>query len=169
MERVGAIVAEVYWINGQRAPHLAIVQRPQGAELLEADLEQIKESGVETLVCLLEPGEAVALGLAEEGPAAEAAGLNFVSFPIPDRDLPQDEAEFRSFVAELAGRLQRGEHVGVHCRGCIGRSTVTAACALVQVGWSPQAALMAIAHARGVPVPDTPEQESWILEYEAHS
>lgn len=33
--------------------------------------------------------------------------------------------------------------------------------------WDAQNASIAIGQARGVPVPDTPEQESWILGYEA--
>ena len=60
-----------------------------------------------------------------------------------------------------------GERIGVHCRGSIGRATVATACILIHLGWDAQTALAAIAHARGVPVPDTPEQECWILEYEA--
>ena len=67
----------------------------------------------------------------------------------------------------LADRLRTGERIGVHCRGSIGRSTVTAACALIHLGWQPQAALEAIAAARGCAVPDTEEQRRWILSYEA--
>jgi protein-tyrosine phosphatase len=55
----------------------------------------------------------------------------------------------------------------VHCRGCIGRSTVTAACALIHLGWKPESALVAIQAARGVLVPQTQEQEDWILHYQA--
>jgi protein-tyrosine phosphatase len=57
--------------------------------------------------------------------------------------------------------------MGVHCRGSIGRATVTAACTLIHLGWTPQAALSAIQAARGCAVPDTQEQEDWILRYKA--
>jgi hypothetical protein len=43
----------------------------------------------------------------------------------------------------------------------------TAACALIHLGWTPHAALAAITAARGVTVPDTQEQEDWILRYKA--
>jgi hypothetical protein len=44
---------------------------------------------------------------------------------------------------------------------------VTAACALIHLGWTPHAALAAITAARGLTVPDTQEQEDWILRYKA--
>jgi hypothetical protein len=37
------------------------------------------------------------------------------------------------------------------------------------VGWQPAAALAAVEAARGCPVPDTEEQEQWILNYKAHA
>jgi len=93
--------------------------------------------------------------------------MDFLSFPIPDHHVPPDPRAFRSFVAGLADRLRAGERLGVHCWGSIGRATVTAACALIELGWKPQAALAAVEAARGCQVPDTPEQEEWILRYEA--
>jgi hypothetical protein len=35
------------------------------------------------------------------------------------------------------------------------------------LGWQPEAALEAVEAARGEPVPDTKEQEDWILSYTA--
>jgi protein-tyrosine phosphatase len=157
-------VNEVFWINGAALPHLAIVLRPRG-EWLEDELLQIKQGGVETIVSLLEPFEAELLGLGDEANAAARVGLQFLSYPIPDTHVPADVAGFRQFAAGIAERLEKGEHIGVHCRGCIGRATITAACALIHLGWEPSAALSGIARARGVPVPDTPEQEGWILRY----
>lgn len=127
----------------------------------------MKRGGIETVVSLLEPFEAEMLGLAEEGRLAEAAGLEFLSHPIPDTRVPSDTAAFRRFASGLGERLALGEHVGVHCRACIGRATMTAACALVHLGWLPARALVAIRRARGVQVPDTAEQKAWILRYRA--
>jgi protein-tyrosine phosphatase len=162
------IVNEIFWIAGRHEPHLAIVARPQGGELLESEMEVLRAGGIDTLVSMLEPHEAEWLGLAHEADAADHAGIKFVSHPIPDGNVPQVEPSFRTFATDLARRLAAGEHVGIHCRGCIGRATIAATCALIHLGWDAQSALTAVAHARGVPVPDTPEQESWILAYEAH-
>jgi len=174
-------VDEVFWIegtsprgaepvNGPPATSpvgLAIVLRPRGEDWLKDDLLRIKQNGVETLVSLLDPNEAFWLGLGDEGPLAEAAGMRFLSYPILDVHVPDDVATFRLFVAGLADRLRAGERIGVHCRGSIGRSTVTAACTLIHLDWTAKDALAAIQAARGCVVPDTEEQRRWILKYKA--
>jgi protein-tyrosine phosphatase len=159
-------VSEIFWIDGDSRIALAIVARPEGDEWLEDELRALKSDGIDTLVSMLEPWEAVELGLARERELAEEAGMQFLSFPIPDRHTPTEIEAFRRFAEELAQRLREGECVGVHCRGSIGRSTVAAASALRHLGWSAMDALLAIAVARRYPVPDTDEQREWILAYE---
>ncbi len=146
---------------------LAIVLRPRGDDWLEDEIQRLKLNGVQTIVSMLEPWEAEGLGLALEASVAEQSGLNFLSYPIPDRQTPSDLSSFRRFAASLAERVRGGERVGVHCRGSIGRSTVMAGSVLVHLGWEPRKALLAVALARGCPVPDTEEQRDWILAYEA--
>jgi protein-tyrosine phosphatase len=160
-------VDNVLWIQGNEPVGLAIVLRPRGEKELKEDLADIKRSGVETLVSLLESNEARWLGLAEEGPLAEEAGMHFLSYPIFDVHVPDDVNTFREFAAGLADRLRSGDRIGVHCRGSIGRSTVTAACVLIHLGWKPKKALTAIQQARRWHVPDTREQRRWILKYKA--
>jgi protein-tyrosine phosphatase len=155
----------IFWIKGNPHAPLAIVIRPRGDHLLEDELQRIKQSGIQTLVSMMEDWEADSLGLADEGQLAKEIGMKFLSFPIPDTRVPLDAAAFRSFVTGLASRLRDGEHIGIHCRGSIGRSTVAAACALMHLGWHADKALEAIQDARGYPVPDTQEQEDWILRY----
>jgi protein-tyrosine phosphatase len=141
--------------------------KPRGGDWLEDDLLRMKRDGIETIVSLLEEDEAYLLGLGEESHLAKKIGLQFLSHPIPDVHIPPDTSAFRKFVADLAARLQTGESIGVHCRGSIGRSTVTAAATLVHLGWAPARALDAIQAARGCVVPDTQEQMDWILSYKA--
>ena len=123
---------------------MAIILRPRGDDWLEDEIIRAKRSGINTLVSLLEENEAVELGLAEEGVIANDNGLAFVSFPIPDRHVPPNTASFRIFVVGLANRLSSGDRIGVHCRGSIGRATVTAACTLIHLGWTPRRALAEI-------------------------
>ncbi|HEY1897820.1 MAG TPA: hypothetical protein VGG62_16185, partial [Terracidiphilus sp.] len=141
--------------------------RPQGDDQLEDELRRLRQGGIDTIVSLLEPFEADFLGLANEQATAERVGLKFLSYPIRDGSVPRDVAHFRSFIRGIADRLTAGERIGVHCRGCIGRATITAACALIHRGWKARDALEAIAEARGFAVPDTLEQEDWTLIYKA--
>jgi protein-tyrosine phosphatase len=160
-------LGDIHWIEGNPPPGLAIVIRPLGDDRLEEELRQIRAGGIDTIVSLLELFEADYLGLSHERAIAERVGLKFLSFPIRDGNVPRNVVQFRSFVGGIANRLEAGERIGVHCRGSIGRATVTAACALVHRGWKALDALEAIAEARGFAVPDTLEQEDWILAYKA--
>lgn len=155
----------IFWIEGNPPIGLAIVLRPRGDSSLKDDLLYMKQSGVDTLVSLLDPTEAIWLGLGDEGLLAEETGIRFLSYPILDVHVPAHVAAFRRFVQGLADRLLAGERIGVHCRGSIGRSTVTAACTLIHLGWKAKDALAAIQTARGCVVPDTAEQRRWILRY----
>lgn len=158
---------EICWIEGNPPAKLAIVMRPRGEDWLETEMARLSRAGIDTVVSLLEEDEAAWLGLRDEASIADAAGLRFLSYPIPDVHVPQDLASFRTFVRGLADRLRAGESIGVHCRGSIGRSTVTAACTLMHLGWKAVTALAAIEETRGCPVPDTEEQRRWISAYRA--
>lgn len=155
---------DVFWIG---ETGLAIVMRPRGDDWLLDELNRLRRAGIQTLVSTLEVWEARELGLAEEGALAEEMGLHFLSYPMRDRTTPSYRGEFDKFVQGLAERLQTGEKIGVHCRGCIGRSTVVTASTLIKLGWSPERALDEIENARGCSVPDTEEQRDWILDFGA--
>ncbi|MGP8252411.1 MAG: hypothetical protein ACLQHF_10275 [Terracidiphilus sp.] len=157
----------VFWIEGEPRARLAVVLRPRPEDWLEENLRHYANSGIDTLVSLLEPREAAWLGLGFESTLACQVGMEFLNYPIPDVHVPANVASFRAFVSGLADHLRAGRSVGVHCRGSIGRSTVAAACTLIHLGWNPEAAIEAIREARGLDVPDTEEQLDWILDYEA--
>jgi len=156
---------EIFWIEGNPSPPLAIVLRPRGGDWLESELVRMMKGGIQTIVSLLEPEEAASLGLKDEEVVAEHLGMEFLSYPIPDVHVPPNIGSFKLFAAGIAHRLNGGKRVGIHCRGSIGRATVTAACALIHLGWKPMVALEAIQATRGLAVPDTQEQTDWILAY----
>jgi protein-tyrosine phosphatase len=125
----------------------------------------VKAGGIDTLVSFLPPDEAEYLGLSEEATVAAEVGLEFISYPIPDRTVPEDLAGYRELVHRLAEGVRRGRRVGAHCRGSIGRSTVLIASIMIALGADPETALTQIEQARGFQVPDTPEQCVWILNF----
>jgi len=146
---------------------LGVVLCPRGGDLLYGELFEYRRAGVGTLVSLLSREQVSMLELDDEPHLAARLGMQFLHHPLPDHELPPDEQVFRGFVTELARRLRAGERIGVHCWGSIGRATVTAACTLIHLGWKPAEALAAVEAARGCPVPDTDDQERWILSYRA--
>jgi len=147
-----------YWITSQ----LAIVPRPRGEDWLDDEMAGIRAAGIDVVVSTLEDREAAVLGLEREREAAEQAGLRFIHFPIPDRGVPQERASFEQFLEGLEDLLSKGKRVGVHCRACIGRSSVTAASLMIRSGALPEHVWLKIMKARGFVVPDTYEQREWV-------
>jgi protein-tyrosine phosphatase len=158
-------MTDVYWIKHDHPSRLAIVARPGEGEWLVDDLLAMKSSGVDILVSLLEAHEAVYLGLRDEGKFAHLAGMEFISFPMTDRTTPENRERFCELIQNLCEAIRAGKRVGVHCRGSIGRSTVTTASIMIESGWKAVDALRVIEEARGYPVPDTEEQRRWILQF----
>jgi predicted protein tyrosine phosphatase len=154
-----------FWIDTGHAGRLAILPRPRGGDWLEDEARSWSRAGLDVVVSLLEPDEAADLDLADEERACQAAGIRFVSLPIPDRGLPESRPAVATLAAELAASILAGKRVGVHCRQGVGRSAVLAACILIVLGVDPAAALSRIAAARGLAVPETPEQRQWVMDF----
>lgn len=152
------MIARVYWITTQ----LAIVPRPQGGDGLDHEMLALRDAHVDVVVSLLGAGEATELGLQQEADAAHQAGVSFIRFAMPDRMVPPNLSEFLSFLSELEQRLAAGKRIGVHCRACIGRSSVVAASLLIRSGVAHEAAWTQVTNARGCIVPDTDEQLTWV-------
>ena len=159
---------DIYWIEGPWRGKLAILARPRGADWLEDEVEAWKELGVDTVVSLLTPGEEVELSLTKERDLVRRSGLGFINFPIADYSVPGSEGATRLIIDELKDQLARGNKVGIHCRQGIGRSSVIAACILVELGASSGNAFRQIESARGVSVPDTTEQKNWVASFAEH-
>ena len=155
------MVVHPYWINHA----LAIIPRPAGGDSLEDEMRALREAGINVLVSMLEDSEAAQLGLALEETAAQSAGLRFVHFPIRDRGVPPNLPQFEEFLSNVERGMAGGERVGVHCRGCIGRSSVVAASLLIRSGVPIDEMWRQIEAARGSPVPDTLEQFEWVDRY----
>lgn len=152
----------MYWIQSQSNIKVAIVPRPRGGDWLSDELRRFQSSGIDVLVSLLTEPEAGELGLENEQEACAAAGIAFLSFPIPDRGVPSSRESFRSLIDHLKRELLAGKSVGVHCRQCIGRSSLLAAALLCCFGTPADSAFERIEECRGRPVPDTEEQKEWV-------
>jgi protein-tyrosine phosphatase len=153
---------ELYWINQYRGGNLAIMAAPREPERIEDTILGWRTEGVECVVSLLEATEIPGLGVAEDELCREF-GIDFVSFPMPDKSVPAALDAFCALVRPLAERVSAGQSVAIHCRAGIGRSTVLAASVLIWLGVDAALSLDMIADARGVEVPETEEQRQWIL------
>ena len=141
---------------------LAITARPRGHDWLPDEVAGWKRAGVTRVVSLLTADEETDLGLTHEAAECTAAGLQFISLPVPDRGIPPNRAEFERVVSEVVGEVNRGGMVAVHCRQGIGRSAVVTIAVLKALDIPTADAIARVSSARGVPMPETKEQAEWI-------
>lgn len=156
---------DVYWIDGPWAGRLAILGRPRGADWLEDEVEGWKNGGLDTVVSLLTRAEETELGLSDEGRCVQQCGLRFINFPITDYSVPQSKKDTRQLIEGLRDQLSRGNNVGIHCRGGLGRAPLIAACVLVSSGESAGNAFELVGAARRASVPETAEQKNWVAAF----
>ena len=153
--------AELFTVASRGPGKLSTMARPRGGEWLRDEMAALHEAGAEILVSMLAPSEAQELGLAGEAEAAEAAGISFTALPVPDRGTPA-VAAFCALARRLADELGSGKHIVVHCRMGIGRSSMLAVAVLMARGSREDEAWVAVGKARGLDVPDTPQQKRWV-------
>jgi protein-tyrosine phosphatase len=151
-----------YWIDTGISAKLAIMPMPHGGKRLDDEIRTLKREGVQVLVSLLPPEEAADFGLEQEEAACSARGIQFRSFPIPDRRVPDSAEAFLKFIDTLHYDLLQGRSIAAHCRAGIGRSALLLAALLRREGLSTDDAFRRITQARRALVPDTPEQLRWV-------
>lgn len=102
------------------------------------------------------------MDLQDEPRTAEAAGFEFQSFPIRDRGVPESFHSSIEFLARVKDRLDRGKNVLIHCRQGVGRAGMIAAGVLILFGAASEDAVRAVSSARGIAIPETPQQLDWL-------
>jgi protein-tyrosine phosphatase len=159
------MATELHWVHGPWAGRLALAARPRGGDWLRDEILGWKRSGIDTVCSLLTKEEERDLDVEREKSEAQAQGMNFLSFPIADCQVPASENALSRHLEALDGELSAGRNVVLHCRQGIGRTGLVAACLLVTQGASASAAIEQLSSARGLPVPETAEQRRWIEHY----
>ena len=140
---------------------LSVMAKPVPGEYIEDEFIGFAHLGINKIVCLLEDWEQKELGLASEEELCEKNGIEYLSFPIPDRGLPSTNSAL-ALAENLFKEIRSGKHIAIHCRAGIGRTGIIAGTILLKLGKSSEEAFTLISKARGVRVPDTEEQENWL-------
>ena len=159
---------DVYWIPETPIGRLAIMPRPRAGDWLEDELQAWHRDGVDVIVCLLTQPELRELGLQNEAAVAQAQGMQFISYPISDYQVPPSISDTLKLVDQIHTLLQAHKGVLIHCQMGIGRSSTIAACVLQKQGLDADTAFQALQTARGLRVPDTDEQRRWATNFGKH-
>ena len=158
---------KLHWIDGPWPGKLALAARPRGGDWLADDIVDWQRSGIGKVLSLLTQEEETDLDLGNEEREVNTLGMEFATLPIPDRQPPNSETELAAALERLDADLSAGKKIVVHCRQGVGRAGLVSACLLVTKGLSPQDAVNRVSAARGIAIPETPEQRNWIDHYAA--
>jgi len=151
----------IYKVTEIESGILFVMAKPVSGEWIDDEFSGLKRLGIDKVVSLLEKFEEFEVGLESEEELCLKHGMEFSSFPIPDRGLPNTKLADQ-FVNDLLTDIRAGKHIAIHCRAGIGRTGIIAGGVLVKSGITAKEALSLISSARGVQVPDTEEQEAWL-------
>jgi protein-tyrosine phosphatase len=153
---------DIYWIRDIEPYRLAIMPRPRGGEWLTDEITGWSNSGIRVVACLLHAYEIEELGIREAAQHCMRAGIEYRCFPIPDRGVPERASDFLAFIDALTASIRAGTSAAIHCRAGIGRSSLAAAAVMLRLGVAAADVFSMISKARGLSVPDTPQQAEWL-------
>ena len=155
--------AEMYKVGTIGKGFFAIMARPSLEQSDPASVVNISRLGIKLVVSLLETNEARTLGLDAEREEVRGLGMDFVSFPIPDMGIPTSVEEFAGLSKMLLKQVDAGVNTLVHCHAGIGRSGLMAAGILLHCDLDPKQAFAHVSKMRGIRVPETSQQENWLI------
>lgn len=155
----------IYWINEKVIGEnlLGIMPRPRGGDWLEDEIDWMKRKGIDYLISLLEKEEINELGLEHQRKLCEKYGLEYLNFPIKDVSVPRNDTEYLQLVNQLVENINQSKKVVIHCRMGIGRSSILASCILISKGVKVEGVFDKLSTYRELKVPDTIEQENWVM------
>jgi len=159
----------VDWLPGE-ASHpgrLGMTMLPGRLDLgrsLEADLDALREAGVDAVVCLLASDEFTRYGVDGLLDAYRARGLDLLHQPVIDGGIPSDE-DLAATLDWIDRRVAAGRSVLAHCVGGLGRTGLVAATWLKRRGYDGPAALAQVRASRSPRAVETAVQEELVQRY----
>lgn len=155
------MIAQVFWTKEKFPGRIALVPRPRGGEWLEDEAKAWAEAGINVIVSMLEAEEIEVFNLEREAEFSAKNGIEFISIPVKDRNIPEIDESFLQTIERLKNLLLNGKNIAIHCRQSVGRAPLIAAILMISFGINPTEAFEKLSLVRGVEVPETEEQKKW--------
>lgn len=153
----------IYKVTNIGDGSLYVMPKPS-RDSLDEDVAYFRQLGINKVLSLLEPAEEVELGLEHEKAICAENAIDFESFSVKDRGLP-DRNDLKTMLPHLLEDIKSGKNVSIHCRGGVGRTGIFACCLLIESGLSADESIRLVSEARQRGVPDTQEQHQFVRDY----
>ena len=151
------------WVHqSDNGAKLGIMPRPRGNDWLNGEINSLYKQRVGLLISLLEESEILELGLKNENQICTQNNIQYINFPIPDREAPARNNKLDILIEEIEIKVKAGFSVVIHCRMGIGRSSIIAGALLRKHGVKTEQIVSHITKVRGLQVPDTDQQITWL-------
>ncbi|MCB1139392.1 MAG: dual specificity protein phosphatase family protein, partial [Leptospiraceae bacterium] len=133
---------------------------------LQKDLDTIRETGIDSVMCLVTPDELDYYGVPGLLQHYRENGLVAFDFPILDQHAPSLSG-LQAALTWLEEQREDGRKVLIHCVGGLGRSGLVAAAHLMQSGLGFDEAVEVVRHARSERAIETTEQMEFLRRFYA--
>ena len=141
---------------------IILMPKPPGGVQLESYIDFLSHREINVLVSLLQYDEINAHALINENTHSETNSIEYINFQIQDHSVPQFFIPFNQLVENLTNHIKSGGNIAIHCYAGIGRTGILAASILIKLGMQVDDALINLSKVRGLRVPETLEQISWL-------
>jgi len=141
---------------------ISMMPKPPGGSQLAEYINYLKSKNIDVLVSLLQYQEVVNHSLLNEGVECEDLSIEFINFHIQDHNTPQFFVPFNQLIEQLVSRIELDKNLAIHCYAGIGRTGLVAASILIKMGMQVDEALIKLSQIRGLRVPETIQQISWL-------
>ncbi|MFO1525153.1 MAG: dual specificity protein phosphatase family protein [Turneriella sp.] len=132
---------------------------------LAADIAEMKQAGVTSVVTLLSNAEFSAYGVANLIEQYRAAGFDVLHTPVIDQGVPTT-AQAQQILGFMKQKADAGEKLLVHCVGGLGRTGLVAALYIKKfAGLSGDAAIERVRQVRSPRAIENAEQEKFVRDY----
>jgi protein-tyrosine phosphatase len=113
---------------------------------VKTDLERIAEWGVTAVVSLLEPQEALGVGVWDLEKQLNDSPFHYYTLPIPRYQIPRGPVLtlLHATLEHIVNHLKAGEHVVIFCDTDMGRAGMIAARVLMVLGMSSEESIEAV-------------------------
>ncbi len=140
---------DIYEVELIGSGSLSVMAKPVSGDWIEEEFTSISKHGIDRIISLLEEEEALSVGLGEEAVLTQKNGMEFISYPIQDRGVPESAQQFGEFTKRQYHETAGGLNTVVHCRAGIGRTGIVAAGILLHCGFEPDDAFAHISKKEG--------------------